>query len=436
MYGLGPDERIAGYEDFITRVHPEDREFVESTVRRAMGEGGRLDYEFRIVLPDGRVRWVAVRSGTRMAADGTGLHIIGVSVDITSRKLAEAEHRAAMARLEAAVESAGIGFHVSEDEGRITLLDDRTRAMFGFPPELDARVRAFWLEHIHPDDRAGVVEASHDLFEGRVDHVRLDYRYLHPTRGLVWYRHTSRSFERDRSGRVSRTAGAIQDITDQKRTEEDLRTLSRRLIQAQEAERALLARELHDDVTQRLAVLAIELGRAESSAAGGAQPQVLKTVREGLVRLSEDIHSLAYRLHPAVLEELGLAEALRAECERRERHGGIAVTLDLEPMSAAIGKDATLCLYRVAQEALTNVARHAHARAASVVLRQMDGGLLLAVKDDGIGFDPEDSGARGSLGLVSMRERLRLVNGTLDIESAPGQGTSIVAWVPGEGAPQ
>jgi PAS domain S-box-containing protein len=405
-------------------------------VSAALASGSDFADEHRIILPTGEVRWIAARGQVQPETGAPPHRMLGMSLDVTPRKLAEAEHRAAMARLEAAVESAGIGFHVSEDEGRITLLDDRTRAMFGFPPELEARVRAFWLEHIHPDDRAGVVEASHDVFEGRVDHIRLDYRYLHPTRGLVWYRHTSRSFERDRSGRVSRTAGAIQDITDQKRTEEDLRTLSRRLIQAQEAERALLARELHDDVTQRLAVLAIELGRAESSAAGGAQPQVLKTVREGLVRLSEDIHSLAYRLHPAVLEELGLAEALRAECERRERHGGIAVALDLEPMSAAVGKDATLCLYRVAQEALNNIARHAHARAAGVMLRQMDGGLLLAVKDDGIGFDPEESGARASLGLVSMRERLRLVNGTLDIESAPGRGTSIVAWVPGEGAQQ
>ena len=232
---------------------------------------------------------------------------------------------------------------------------------------------------------------------------------------------------------MSRTAGAIQDITDQKRTEEDLRTLSRRLIQAQEAERALLARELHDDVTQRMAVLAIDLGRAESAAPGDRQFETLRTVREGLVRLSEDIHSLAYQLHPSVLEELGLAEALRTECERRGRRGGIDITLDFDPVPAAFGKDAALCLYRVAQEALNNVVRHARARAASVVLRQMDGGLLLAVRDDGVGFDPGEPRVRASLGLVSMRERLRLVNGTLDVESAPGHGTSVTAWVPGDG---
>ena len=94
-------------------------------------------------------------------------------------------------------------------------------------------------------------------------------------------------------------------------------------------------------------------------------------------------------MHPSVLEELGLAEALRAECERRGRQGRLDLTVDLEPSPAVVGKDAALCLFRVAQEALNNVVRHAGARAASVMLRQMDGGLLLAVRDDGVGFDPE-----------------------------------------------
>jgi signal transduction histidine kinase len=264
----------------------------------------------------------------------------------------------------------------------------------------------------------------------------VEYRFLHPSRGERWFQHVSTVVRHHSSSGAIRTFGILRDITESKRAEEELSTLSRRLIQAQEAERALIARDLHDDVTQRMAVLAIELGRVESSAPGGVQSGTLRKVREGLVRLSEDIHSLAYRLHPSVLEELGLLEALRTECERRGRHGGIDVALDLDPVPAAVAKDAALCLYRVAQEALTNVARHARAQTASVTLRQVDGGLLLAVRDDGVGFDPGESRGRGRLGLVSMRERLRLVNGTLDVESAPGQGTVIVAWVPGEGGPQ
>jgi signal transduction histidine kinase len=238
---------------------------------------------------------------------------------------------------------------------------------------------------------------------------------------------------RDAAGRTLKSYGVLRDITESKRAEESLLDLSRRLIRAHEEERALLARELHDDLTQRLAVLAIDAGRAELAAPDRAQALELKSVREGLVRVSEDIHSLAYQLHPSVLEELGLAEALRTECERRARQGRLEVSVDLDPLPAVVGKDAALCLFRVAQEALNNVIRHAGARAASVALRQMDGGLLLAVRDDGRGFDPATPGKARSLGLASMRERVRLVSGTLDVESAPGRGTAIIAWVPTEG---
>jgi signal transduction histidine kinase len=156
-------------------------------------------------------------------------------------------------------------------------------------------------------------------------------------------------------------------------------------------------------------------------------------VREGLVHLSEDVHTLAYQLHPSVLEELGLAEALRAECERRGRQGSLDLSVDLDPLPAVVEPDAALCLFRVAQEALNNVARHAGVREASVTLRPADGGLLLAVSDGGAGFDPENPGKGMRLGLASMRERVRLVRGTLDVDSAPGRGTTIVAWVPTEG---
>ena len=195
----------------------------------------------------------------------------------------------------------------------------------------------------------------------------------------------------------------------------------------------MLARELHDDLTQRVAVLAIEAGRAELASADGPLAESMRSVREGLVRLSEDIHTLAYQLHPSVLDELGLAEALRAECERRVRRGPLDLSLKLDSLPTGIRREAALCVFRVAQEALNNVARHAGASAASVTLRRDADGLLLTVRDDGAGFDPASPGSGRSLGLASMRERVRLVNGTLDIESAPGQGTSVVAWVPFKG---
>ena len=170
-----------------------------------------------------------------------------------------------------------------------------------------------------PRTRAG--RCAEQLHDGRLDRLSLEYRFLHPARGERWIHHLAGVARRDATGRAVKTFGVLRDITERKRAEEALRDLSRRLIRAHEEERALLARELHDDVTQRLAVLAIDVGRAELAAPDGAQAEAMRAVREGLVRLSEDVHSLAYQLHPSVLEELGLAEALRTECERLGRQG-------------------------------------------------------------------------------------------------------------------
>ena len=156
----------------------------------------------------------------------------------------------------------------------------------------------------------------------------------------------------------------------------------------------------------------------------------MREVRDGLVNLSEDVHSLSYKLHPSLLEDLGLADALKAECERFTRQESIVVEATLDGLPARIPQDCGLCLFRVTQEALRNLARHAQASTAKVSVRCLDGGLQLAVSDTGIGFDPAQHRHRPSLGLASMRERVRLVGGELDIESAPGQGTTIVAWVP------
>jgi len=224
--------------------------------------------------------------------------------------------------------------------------------------------------------------------------------------------------------------GFARDITERKHAENIAREFGGRLLQAQEAERARLARELHDDITQRLARLAIDAGQIESGRDGAGRSGTAREVRDGLVRLGEDVHSLSYRLHPALLEDLGLPDALRAECDRFSRQEAIPVELKIEGDSKRIPKDTGLCLFRVTQEALRNVIRHSRARAAVVSLRPLEGGWQLAVTDSGVGFDLSLQRQRPSLGLASMRERVRLAGGELDIESAPGHGTTVVAWVP------
>ncbi len=348
---------------------------------------------------------------------------------------AEEALRRSEARGVTGADLAGLAFYEVDLVRRVGYFDDRFRDLCGLPREREEHLQAVdgWVEHLHPEDRPHVMDLRQKLHDGRLEQVSVEYRFLHPTRGERWIHHLARVARRDATGHAVATYGVLRDITEGKRAEDELSDLSRRLIRAHEEERALLARELHDDVTQRLAVLAIDIGRAELAAANGAQAEAMRAVREGLARLSEDVHSLAYQLHPSVLEELGLREALRTACERVGRGGRIELSVDLDPVPAGLGSDAALCLFRVAQEALNNVTRHAGARAASVTRRQLDGGLVLAVRDDGAGFDPASPRTRRSLGLASMRERVRLVDGTLDIESAPGRGAAIIAWVPVRG---
>jgi signal transduction histidine kinase len=214
------------------------------------------------------------------------------------------------------------------------------------------------------------------------------------------------------------------------RSEAAAHELSGRLITAHEEERARLARELHDDVTQRLALLAIDAGREERNLPGPAGGSAMRTMRQGLVRLSEDVHALSSRLRPSILEDLGLIEALRSECERFSQTCSTQLEANAAEIPERLPRDVALCLFRVAQEGLRNIARHAGASRAQVRLQRLGGGLQLTVEDDGSGFDPAQQRGRTSLGHAGMRQRVKLLGGKIDIASRPGYGTTILAWVP------
>ncbi len=216
------------------------------------------------------------------------------------------------------------------------------------------------------------------------------------------------------------------------RAQREARSLGGRLITAHEDEGRRLARELHDDITQRLAGVAIEaaaLGRLGDPATRAAAEQ---SISGELASLSRDVHALSYRLHPSVIDDLGLDEALRIECERAARRGEAEVAFHAEADAGSVRGDAALCLFRVAQEALRNAVRHARARTIRVDLRPERGGTTVSVIDDGCGFDAAAERERASLGLASMRERVAQHGGRLEIRSRPGAGTSVTAWLPAE----
>ena len=228
-------------------------------------------------------------------------------------------------------------------------------------------------------------------------------------------------------------AALVVQLNHRREAERELQGLGRRLLTAQEDERRRLARELHDDISQRLASVAIDAAWLESrKSRTHDRPQ--RSVHGELVRLSEDVHALSYRLHPSILEDLGLAEALIAECEQVSRHHSFHVEVDVHEVPEVLPEDVALCVFRVAQEALHNIARHAKATIATLTLAPKAGGLSLAISDNGIGFDADMERRRPSLGRASMDERVRLLGGRLGIKSASGQGTTLSAWVPMAGA--
>jgi len=249
-----------------------------------------------------------------------------------------------------------------------------------------------------------------------------------------------------RGGKPVGVIGVGRDVTERKRTEEvlresraalectseQLRALAGSLLAAQEEERRRLSRELHDDLNQKLAMLAIEAEALDQELPPvhcGLRARVSR-VREGVNALSDDVRRLAYQLHPSILEHLGLAVALRSFCREFSRLHSIKVTFIQRRPGPAVPQELALCLYRVTQEALRNVAKHSQSMRATVVLSGSPRGLRLSITDFGVGFDPTLAEARRGFGLVSMEERVRLAGGQFILRSLPGAGTRLSVNLP------
>jgi PAS domain S-box-containing protein len=217
-----------------------------------------------------------------------------------------------------------------------------------------------------------------------------------------------------------------------RQNENDLRRLAGRLIYAQEEERSRLARELHDDLAQRLAVFAIDVGKLEQQWVDPPAParEQLREMEKDIFKISQDVHSLSRQLHPSILDDLGLIKAVESECMNFSKREGIEIVFNHEDIPTGIAKDVSLSLYRIIQEGLRNISKHACAEHISVSLRGIGHDVLLSVQDDGIGFDSAEVKEKPGLGFSSMRERARLIRGDLSIQSQQGKGTLITLRVP------
>jgi PAS domain S-box-containing protein len=328
-----------------------------------------------------------------------------------------------------ATEAANLGVWIRDLVRNEIWASNQWRALFSLSPSERLDLEKM-LQRLHPDDREAIRLAMAKANDGD-GRYEVEFRVLLPDGRMRWIASRGR-VEFNGAGKPVLVRGVSLDITARKLAEESAHNLSGRLIHAQEAERMRLARELHDDLSQSLALLAIELDLLgqKPPAAGSEITGRMQDFSAQVRGLSSGVHRLSHELHPAKLEQLGLAAAVRGFCKELSAAHKIAVEFAPHEVPRVLPDDIALCLYRIVQEGLQNVVKHSGAAGAKVELTTDENGLCLVVSDHGRGFDPRAAEGGGSLGLVSMRERVRLVRGQISVQSSPDEGTRIEVRVP------
>ena len=402
-----------------------------------LARGEALHYEERAAAGEGQ-RVSIVSKFPVFDAGGAIIAIGVVANDITDRRLTEQALREQRALLAEAQKVAGLGsWEWDPDTGRVSWSGELYR-IFGVAPEEVAPSFENYLERVHPEDRqqSGAMVAR-ALMDSRG--FSMQERIVRPG-GEVRYVRSQGEVVRNERGKPIKILVACLDITEQRHSEsalrqaaQDLHGLTRRLVQAEEAERRRLARELHDRVGQSLSALNINLDiiSRESHALTPALRQRLEDSLGLVDGTLQSIESVMAELRPPLLDEYGLGAALGWHAEEFTRRTGVQVAVeDRDPAGSKNARpEAAVALFRIAQEALNNVLKHAKAKSVRVAVSATDEELVLDVHDDGQGFDPR-AVRRGRWGMTTMRERAEAAGGQLHVDSAPGQGTRIHARVP------
>ena len=322
-------------------------------------------------------------------------------------------------------------------------------AIYGLgPAQIVGRSDAELSGRVQRMDRLDAIDR--EILESGAERIVPEEWVVDAAGDIRWFRVVKRPL-RAPDGEVEQIVGTAVDVTDFKLAEqrlrrheaelqasrEELRRLARQLIRAQEDERSRLAREIHDDLTQRLAGLAMltgSLARIAAADPGNRLKPRLEEVRHELERLASDAQAIARDLHPSLLGNLGLEAALRSECATFRERTGLRLHFESRRVPGDLLAEESLALYRIAQEALRNALTHAPGAEVVVTLEGGEQGLTLRVADDGPGFEPAAAAGRSGLGLASMAERARLIGGSFELDSAPGRGTRIAVRVPPAGA--
>jgi PAS domain S-box-containing protein len=344
-------------------------------------------------------------------------------------------------RFRNAFDFAAIGMALVAPDGRFLRVNQSLCDMVGYAAtELLARD---FQSITHPDDLEANMGLFRQLLKGFIPWYHREKRYLHKTGRIIWAL-VSASLLRGRHGEPLYAISQIEDITERKDAEKTLhaynlrlKALSHQILGTQETERRRLARELHDEIGQMLTTVGLRLHQLKTVCGASGEPELNEDIAF-VNRAIEEVRELSLNLRPPMLDVLGLEAALRWYAQYQSQRSGVEVRLVGHLNVPRLDPDLEIACFRVVQESITNVLRHAQARHVWIELQQEDADLSVIVRDDGVGFDvaamQTRAGCGGSFGILAMRERIDLLGGRLEIQSTPGQGTRVCACFPLNGA--
>jgi signal transduction histidine kinase len=411
-------------------VHPADRERHRAVVAQAVAGGRPLQYEARFIRADGQIRVLHSRGIPVTDASGRIVRFSGMSQDVTERRKEDDRLRLSEALLDQAEEIAGFGCWDYDVSSRKTILSKNLQKMYGFGSNETFDVERYW-DNVLRDDRCYVRKYVFDAIE-KCSPFEYTTRYRMPDGSARIY-HARGIPVAGAEGSTLRVRGVVHDLTGQMRTEEELRRLSQELMRTQDAERRQIARDLHESVGQTLAALKMTLANLDDARAENdnalAHLQQARGLAEDAIR---EIRVVSYLMHPPMLDEAGLAPTLgwyaRGFSDRSNILAAVEVKRDLGRFSQQI----ETTVFRIVQEALTNVHRYSGSQTATIRVARQDDQVLVEVSDQGCGLHSTAPGrnARLGVGIAGMRERVKQLNGIFEMESRPGHGTTVRAVLP------
>lgn len=433
LAGIPPQDALGG--GWMNAIHPDDQVRVSHYWSLCFDRNEACLIDYRLRHADGTVHWIAADALPLPGPDGHRGYI-GTIVDISERQKAQLALETSQERYAMATRAANDGIWDFDLLTGVSWWNESYDHLWGTRPPETNDSPAWWFDHIHPNDVERVQKSFNTALHNGTDVWHCSYRYRR-TNGEYAEVLDRAYITRDATGKATRILGAMADITELKHREQQLAELARRMNAIREEERKHIAREIHDQLGQIMTVLKMNLIQLEDDILTLPATETRNRLEDDIVNATtmidssiESVRAIALRIRPSVLDQLGLAAALQQECEHFGQRNQITCPFTAKDQLPALTDETQTGLFRLTQEFLTNVTRHAKATEVAVRLGRTDNFVRLEVQDDGVGFDQDAAHARGHLGLVGARERVENLNGILELITKPGHGTLAVVTIP------